>query len=193
MTTQEKKESNPCALRVDGVRLSFPSLDKMRPNFPGSDKQSYQATLLFPPGFDFTKLHAAMKVAVLKKFNKLDVKGLKNPLRNNSEVDYGYPKDGKFLATKSSVRIPMVGPDKSPVEPSVFYAGCYVNAHIEAWAYDNASKGISFDIRALQFVKDGERLDGRGKPSDPDVVFDALELPPEGGEGGDTGDDFNPF
>ena len=194
---QTQKSADELAVRLEGVRLSFPALDKKKSNGPGSDKESFQATFLFPPGYDFTKLKAAMKAAVLKKWNKLDVKGLRNPLRDASEKEYaGYDKGWMFLATKSDVQVPVVGPDKLPIDLARVYAGCYVNAHVSAWCYDNKwGKGISFNLKAIQFVKEGERLDGRGKPSDPDAVFDALELPPDDG-GASTGggdDTWSPF
>lgn len=194
--TDTSKAASPdtSVVRIEGVRLSFPSLDKKRPNAEGSDKTSYQATFLFPPNFDFTKLYAAVKAAMMKGFGKLlEGKSLVRPIiRNAEEKEYaGYDKGWKFIASKSDVAVPIVGPDKTPIAlediTTRVYAGCYVNAVVEPWCQDNKhGKAINWNLKAIQFVKDGERLDGRGKPSDPDKVFEALELPPEEG-GSDAG------
>nr|MBP8137001.1 DUF2815 family protein [Candidatus Eisenbacteria bacterium] len=77
-------------------------------------------------------------------------------------------------------------------DPAKVYAGLWVKCALAAWAYDNASgKGVSFDLRAVQLVRDDERLDGRSKAANPDEVFEALELPPEGDTG--VGADWSPF
>lgn len=45
------------------------------------------------------------------------------------------------------------------------YAGCYVNALIEFFGYDQQGKGISASLRGVQFVRDGEAFAGGGAAS----------------------------
>ena len=48
------------------------------------------------------------------------------------------------------------------IDQSVFYAGCYVNADVGIFPYDALmSKGIAAGLNGVQFVADGERIDGR--------------------------------
>lgn len=198
MTDQPVTKKSPLS-ELDVItcecRLSFPALAEKKSNGPDSAKSSYQATLLIPPGTDMAPFNKAMRAAILKKFSKPTVTGLRNPIRNAAEKEYaGYDEGWLFIATKSDVQIPIVDRQKIPiVDLAKVYAGCWVKAHIRAWAYNNQfGKGVSFELKALQFIKDGDRLDGRGKPSDPDMVFEALELDePAAGEAAD--DNFNPF
>lgn len=57
------------------------------------------------------------------------------------------------------------------------YSGCYVHATIDVYPYNNVkeqTRGISSEIIAVMFVKDGERLGGRG-PVDVDEEFGDVE------------------
>ncbi len=195
MTNDPTKPVSPVEFTTLDVRLSFLSLDKKRPNGPGSTKESYQATLLIPPGTDLTPYNAAMKAALLAKFDGKIPKTLKQlPVRDASEKEYaGYDKGWHFLATKCDLPPVLVDQARRPVGVDKFYAGCWARARIRFWAYDNQfGKGVSCDLGGLQFVKDGERLDGRGKPTDPDTAFEALELPDELGSGS-TSEPWDPL
>lgn len=54
------------------------------------------------------------------------------------------------------------------------YSGCYVHGTIDLFPYNNEQRGISSEIIAVMFVKDGERLGGRG-PVDVDEEFGDVE------------------
>jgi len=64
---------------------------------------------------------------------------------------------------------PLVKEDGKP------YAGCYVNANIELYAYSHpkGGKGVSASLRAVQFLKDGESF-GAG-PVNAEDEFEAVE------------------
>lgn len=181
MTAQPAKKPVPLTTLTTGdVRLCFPRLDKPHPNGPGSDKLSYQATILIPPGSpDVKRLSEAMKHALLAKFTKMPP-GLKPlPLRKCEEKGdmAGYEPGWVFLPSKSDTPVLLVGPDLGPLQPAAFYPGCWVRARLNAWCYSNQfGKGVSFDLQGLQFVRDGERLDGRARRAAPEEAFEALEL-----------------
>lgn len=188
MTTEKKSSLSETDVRTLDVRLSFPALDKKKPNGPGSDKSSFQATLLLPPGTDLAPYKAAIKAAILKKWGKLEVKGMRPvPMHKAETKDYaGYEAGWLYVPTKTDTPVPLVDRQRIAVDPSKFFAGCWVRAHIRCYAYDNQfGKGVSFELKALQFIKDGDRLDGRGKPSNPDEVFEALEMEDTTPTGGD--------
>lgn len=54
------------------------------------------------------------------------------------------------------------------------YSGCYVNCVLSLYAYNNKAKGISADLAAVQFYKDGDRLDRNGTV-DADVFADMAD------------------
>jgi hypothetical protein len=44
-------------------------------------------------------------------------------------------------------------------DPSDIYSGCYAKVSMEAFAYNsNGNKGVTFGLRAVKKVADGERL-----------------------------------
>lgn len=57
------------------------------------------------------------------------------------------------------------------------YSGCYVNATITIFAYDNQGKGISASLGGVQFFRDGDAFAGGGVASEDD--FDDLSVAEE--------------
>ena len=61
----------------------------------------------------------------------------------------------------------------SVIEPEAIYPGAIVKALIRAYSYDtDGSLGAALALDGVQFIRDGERLDGRSNVQD---VFDADE------------------
>jgi hypothetical protein len=71
-----------------------------------------------------------------------------------TETKSGTPNQPPKLLTRNP-KIP-----SQPGGPESLYAGCYVNAIVSAWAYDNVAKGVSFNLGGVQFVEDGEPFGG---------------------------------
>jgi hypothetical protein len=88
------------------------------------------------------------------------------------------------ISAKSTIRPLVIDRDRSPLaeEDGKPYAGCYVNASVEFFAYENSGNGISAQLAGVQFVRDGDAFGG-GRAADPDE-FDDL------GEGADTEDEL---
>jgi len=195
MTTPEAKAQDPRQFVTPEVRLSFPSLFTKKETFRASGKFVFSTTLLIPPTA-VQAFRTAMTAAVVAKWGAgVKVPGLKNPLRMCEEKEFlaGYEPGWFFCSTKSEAQPPVVDRARLPVtDPAKVYAGLWVKCALAAWAYDNASgKGVSFDLRAVQIIRDDERLDGRSRAANPDKVFEALELPPEADAG--AGADWSPF
>lgn len=185
MTTNatNKPASRPTQFTTPEVRLSFPALFKPKPKAQGSTDLTYQATLLLPPTCDLKPFISAMQAAMLAKWQRVRT-DLRNPIRDASEKPYaGYEKGWKFIAAQNAAPVPVVDRSRLPItDPNKVYAGCWIHACLNAWAYDNKfGKGVSFELKAVQFLRDGDRLDGRSKPVSPDEAFEALEMPPEEG------------
>jgi hypothetical protein len=63
------------------------------------------------------------------------------------------------------------------------FDGCYVNATVEAFGYDDPGKGISFSLKAVQYARKGDAFAG-GAPANPDD-FESLSVEEENTESDD--------
>lgn len=175
------------------ARLSFPALFEMKATSKDKDaKKAYYCSLLLPPDTDLAPFRKAMAAAWIAKFGKdLKPKADKNPLKDCATKGHlaGYTAGWHFITAKTQYQPVVVDQRRQPIiDQRVIYAGCWVRAHVNAFAYDHqvGGKGISFGLNAVQFVKDGERLDGRVNA---EQIFDAIEIQDEGDvfDGAETG------
>jgi hypothetical protein len=176
--TNQKKTLAPVYVTTPPLRLAFPSLDKPRARAPGSPKMTYQAVLLIPPETDMAPFKAAVEAAMMEKFGKvIQVPREKLPIKlcaDKSGID-GYEDGWRYINTHSGYAPKVVDHNRQPLIdiPSVIYPGCWCRFLIKAFAYSNEfGKGVSFSLEAVQFVRDGDRLDGRADVND---VFDPIE------------------
>lgn len=186
-------------IKLKNVRLSFPSLFEAK-SFTGSDGKptppKYQAVFILDK-----KQHASVIEQIEKQTDKVakdffegKLPKLKSrPIRDGEEKEDkdGYGSDIVFISASSKNRpqvvdrnpsIPLVAADNRP------YAGCYVNAVISLWAYNHklGGKGVSTNLLAVQFYKDGEPF---GEKVDAEEAFDSYE-----GEGdNDVDNDVDPL
>lgn len=159
-------------VNLKNVRLSFPDLFTPRPFKPG-DEPKYKATFLIAKDDPQIKaIEDAIKAVATEKWkNKADsvlksIRGNPNKFcfQDGDTKDYdGY--EGMMAVTAGNKARPtVIDRDKSPLtqEDGKPYAGCYVNASIEFFTYDNSGNGISASLRGVQFVKDGDSFGGGG-------------------------------
>lgn len=163
--------------------LSFAFIDKPKADDNGNLK--YSATFIFDPAKLSAKdkgrmadMKAAAKKALRDKFGAeaFDPQGnpkngYKWPFRDAADLSKhkGF-EAGKMFVRTSSDRKPSLGVytieggvakvvDTDSVEK--FYAGATVQAKVNVYAYETkGNKGVSFGLRSIAFIKDGERLDG---------------------------------
>ena len=154
------------------VRASYLSWHNPREGLDG--KMAYSVELLIPKTDvdGITKIKAAMKSALEKKFGDLSkVKGLKNPLKNGDEQKQdGTPHSPEYhghfyLRCKSSEKPGVIDiKGKEIINSTDFVSGDYCRASIMASAYDsNGARGVTFYLNNLQKVADGEALGGTGR------------------------------
>lgn len=168
-------------IKLNNVRLSFPALFTPEAFKPG-DPLKFKAVFLIPKSDpQVAAVEAAAVAALNAKFPgkgaaiRRQIDGNRNKCciqdRDTSEYD-GY-EDCIAVSAKSSVRPLIVDRDKSPLveEDGRPYAGCYVNASIEFFGYDNTGKGLSAQLRGVQFFRDGDAF-ASGRPADPDEFDD---------------------
>lgn len=148
-------------------RLSYPQLFKAK-SFGGNDPK-YSAALLIPK--TDTLAVKAIKAAIEEaKQNGKDKWGgkipsnLRSPLRDGDEEREDHPEyAGMYFINASAINQPKVyDRDGSEIiDPEEIYAGCYVRADINFFAYStNGNRGIGAGLNSVMKWADGERLSG---------------------------------
>lgn len=178
MTDTTKPERSPAYIVTKPVRLAFASLFEPSPPVKGetdTDKFRYQVTILIPPDVDLTPFKLALKHAAQEKWGNTIPPLKHNPIQPCAGVDYAGFEDGwHFIRLKSKFQPGVVDQRlQQVIDPALVYSGCWAHVDTNAYAYDNQfGKGISFGLNNVQFVRDGDRLDGRAAISD---VFEPIE------------------
>ena len=146
--------------------ISYPRLFTPQPG-PQGGEPKYSCALVFDSGTDVSALKAAANIAGIEKFGEEEFRRLvqndrsfKIPFRTDVEGK-GYPEGSMFFNATTKNRPGVVGPDVQEIsDPNVVYAGCRVKASVTAFGFNNVSKGVAFALNNVQFLRDGERLDG---------------------------------
>lgn len=164
-------------------RVSWPAILQPKANELNADKVlEYSLVALFPKGTDLSKLKAAAKEAVIRKWGADPAKhpkNLRNPFRDQGEkvrtddegkeiLPGGHEKGAIFITMKNRKKPSLVNQQVTPItDETEFYAGCYAQAVVKANAYDTkGNRGVGFYVDHIQKVRDGDPLDGRTKPED---------------------------
>jgi len=161
MSTETKTPTSTNRIKLEGVRLSYPNLFTATAMEGGKPK--FSASFLMDK-----KTHAPLIARIQKMIERvaLDKFQKKVPLKNiclrdgmDKEDKEGYGEEVMYLVAKSDTRPPVVDGKLSPIteEDGKIYGGCYVNATVEVFAYSHPTggKGVSAQLRAVQFAKDG--------------------------------------
>jgi hypothetical protein len=173
------------------ARLSWPHLWKPREGENGG-KPKFSLTLIFDEEAQKDARYLAMRKAAhelaLEAFGveqpqrdgtkkRVVPSNVRLPFRDGAEKldQSGKPQDGygpgKTFVSASGIKPPkVVGGDNQPATEDQVYPGCYVRASVTLFAYDNSgNKGISFGLRSVQKMADGDRF-GSSVPA-----FDVVE------------------
>jgi hypothetical protein len=159
------------------VRLAFPELfEATQVNGQGDFK--FRSTFLIDKSRKelIAEIEAAiLKVATAKWGAKAE--GIIKSIRGNNmrfnfrdgddKPDYdGFPGN-MFIAASNKSRPLVIDNDRTPLtaQDGKPYSGCYVNATISIFAYDNNGKGISASLGGVQFYRDGDAFSGGGVAS----------------------------
>jgi hypothetical protein len=174
-------------------RVCFPNVFEKRSFNEGEPKFSVMA-VFDPSSFGkaetaaFKRLQAAANEAAKDKLRKpLSDGAVRSPFRDGAEKEHleGIEAGFIFITLSTKLRPGVIDRDMQPIiDEEVFYPGCYARATVNAYAYDNVSKGVAFGLQNIQKIGDGENLTGRTKAED-DFEGDA----PEWGDTSATGDD----
>lgn len=171
---------DPYIILLPNVRLSFPALFTAVAMEEGKPAQ-FEATFLF----DNTE-HGALLDHIDKLIDRLALSEWKKLVKfkrclrdgnERAETD-GYGDGKSFLCARSNVRPAVINRAKVPVveADSPLYAGCFCNATIRLfpWSHPTGGKGISAQLRAVMFEKDGPSF-GAG-PIDAESEFASIPV-----------------
>ena len=188
---------------LKNVRLSFPVLEKPKAG-PNGGEEKFGANFIIDKNDteNVAVLREKLIAALTEKFpdrsklppvlrgNDLNtyvsIEGKDGwPLRNGDFQDKdGY--EGKLFihATNRSVPFTIDGKNCN-VSPKMFYAGCYVDAALEAYAWEGPNnKGVSVSLHGVRFAGDGEPF-GASPVSSTDF------FPAPSDNGSDNPDNYN--
>jgi len=149
-------------------RLSYPKLFKAELN-KLNGKEEFSLVALFPKGTDLTAMQKAAQAAIEKKWGTDPSKWpkpLKNPFRKHEEREKdgklpdGHEPGGIFMNLKSERKPTVVDQNVQEIlDPAKIYAGCFVRASINFYAYDQkGNRGVSAGLGHVQLVRDGDPL-----------------------------------
>ena len=173
-----QQTADPAIIKLENVRLSFPHLFTAHAMEEGQEAK-FGAVFLMD-----SEKHAALIARIEKLIERLALDfwkkkiSFKSCLRDGndkSDVD-GYGDGVMFISASRKTRPAVVDRLVNPVteEDGVIYAGCYVNATLRLWVQDNKwGKRVNAELRAVQFVKDGESFGAA--PVNAEEEFTALE------------------
>lgn len=181
---------NPMKVVTPEVRLAFVHLLEPFSNDPDKDPK-YSCVVMIPKTDQATiqRLAAAQQAAAEdgknKKFGGRIPPNLKSTIHDgDTEMDLeAYPEFAGhyFLTTTANTKFPPQIVDRAlnPVlDHQRVYSGVWARVSMVAFAFNTqGNRGISFGLRNVQIVRDGERFSGGASASD-----DFEALPDEGGQ-----------
>jgi len=187
------KIANPKLVKSPLCRASYPWVFRKQAFKDG--KKSYNLVMLIPKTEGVSRankdpklkqMYAALKAAAFEKWSGQDLAKLKLkfPVKDGDKEtdksgDLKPECAGMWVISASSDHKPGIveadGQTYIEEDSNHFYAGVWVFVSLNAYAWDYkdfAKKGVSFGLRNIQKVKDGERLGGITAAHDD---FDPLE------------------
>ncbi|MDC9593533.1 DUF2815 family protein [Xenorhabdus sp. IM139775] len=159
------------------VRLAFPDLfEATQVNGQGDFK--FRSTFLIPKERKdvIAEIEAAIKKVATEKWGA-KAEGIIKSIRGNNmrfnfrdgddKPDYDGYAGNMYISASNKSRPLVIDRDRSPLaaQDGKPYSGCYVNATISIFAYENNGKGISASLSGVQFFRDGDAFAGGGVAS----------------------------
>lgn len=160
-------------IKLNNVRLSYPSLFEAT-DYEGDGVFKFRATFLIPKGSPLDKEIQAAVATVAKEAWGEKYQSILDSIKHNPnkagyrDGDTKPDSDGyagnMFIVASNKSRPLVIDKDKTPLVAADGrpYSGCYVNATINIFAYENKGKGISASLGGVQFFKDGDAFSGGG-------------------------------
>jgi len=153
------------------ARISYAKIFKPEKN-DLSGKEEYSCMVLIPKSDTKTvsALKQAIKTAIKGKFGDKQPNGIRIPLRDGDKTGNGGVPSGAeagqapygdhyFINCKNTRQPAIVDQKRRDIlDPNQIVSGDYVRVSVNAFGYDNKSKGVSFGLNAVQLVRKGDPL-----------------------------------
>ena len=167
-------------IKLGKVRLSFPRLFTPKA-FQEGQTPRFEATFLLDKSDAahakvIDQIETTARELLEDHFNGEIPKAVKYCYGDGDDKDYDGYEGMFYISTSNQTRPTVVDRDRSPLveEDGKPYAGSYVNGSITLWVMDNQfGKRVNANLRAVQFVKDGEAFGV--KPVDAEDEFDVVD------------------
>ena len=172
-------------IKVLGVRANFVRLAKPEKFMDGLPK--YSVTFSFDIDDASQRAEAAKVKATIEDLAKRrwpNVADQKKALtakplfKSGEDGDENFPANVRYFQAcnypDKDHAVVMVDSSLRPCSAGVFYSGCYVDAMVQLYTWDNKfGKGIGARLTHIKFKRDGEPLGGGSAPAAAEDVFDA--------------------
>jgi hypothetical protein len=175
----------PTGIVLQNVRISYVHLFGEGKVGKDGGKPAWELSCLIPKSSkQVPAIRAAIAECKTANAAKLGTGGgIKHPLLDgdmlNPDEEFHYKGEEVrghwFLRPKTVLKAPrVVDQQLNPIlDREMVYSGCFANVSINFYAYEGSqSKGIAPGLEAVQFVRDGPRLDSVVDMAD---VFQVLE------------------
>lgn len=176
-------------IKLNNVRLAFPELFEPT-QVSGQGAFKYRANFLIPKSRTdlIEEINAGIKHVIGEKWGNKDIEKIYNSICNNpnrfclrdgDSKEYDGYAGNLYLSASNKSRPLVIDRNTSPLtaQDGRPYSGCYVNATVEFYGYDNNGKGVSASLRGVQFFRDGDAFTGGGVASVEE--FDDLSMAEE--------------
>lgn len=152
-------------------RVSYPAIFEPRANKMKRGELEFSVMAIFKLGENLDAMRRAAHAACVTKFGPDKTKWpakLTSPFKtekSDGSLPDALEKGAIFMSFAAKSKYPPVVVDQNMqeiIEPRMFYAGCYAKARVQAYAYafEGVKFGVSFGLRAVQLIADGEPLGG---------------------------------
>lgn len=176
-------------IKLNNVRLAFPELFEPT-QVSGQGAFKYRGNFLIPKSRTdlIEEIKAGIKHVIGEKWGNKDIDKIYNSICNNpnrfclrdgDSKEYDGYAGNLYLSASNKSRPLVIDRNTSPLtaQDGRPYSGCYVNATVEFYGYDNNGKGVSASLRGVQFFRDGDAFTGGGVASVEE--FDDLSMAEE--------------
>jgi hypothetical protein len=164
-------------IKLNDVQIAFPHLFEKK-SWEGKTPQ-YQCLFLLDKNKHTNEINMIKeKIDYLIKENQFNKETIRICLQDGDNSGREEYKGHYTICAKNMDKFPIVDKDgKTPILPhnDPFYGGCYTSAYITLFPYKHKTggRGISSNLKSIQFRKDGERLGH--KPQNIEGAFDPIE------------------
>jgi hypothetical protein len=176
-----KKQFQGAKCLTPVFRVAFQSVFKAKA-FSEDQDPKFEITMLFPKGSDLSELKRVAKLAVSEKWGDSPPKNLRSPFKDGDEKEYDGFAGHITVKAVSDRRPGLVDRDGTKIiSEEEFYSGCYAVATVVAFPYGGKgspySPGVSFGLRNIMKIRDGEPFEGGATAEEDfeDVEVDAPE------------------